>query len=221
MKHLLFISVAIIFLPGCISTKRYASYVDRAFTPSDTVMTSNIGNIHIATEGLEKFTPISQVKKGDSYFIPALVYWGVKESFHCYLNPKVPMNIFNTTCGTFADSLHINERLHGQRLELTVNSLPSKFVYSDNLHIVYLLFMGFYFGRQAITPESSNLSVTYKVYNGTTVMRVGNVTIGNTDKPLVKNNKSTRKITRLYIDQYYRNMTRMAQQCMLKLANEL
>ena len=221
MKSILLCVMTVMLLGACIGPKRYVSYVDREFKSNDTITTAISPGIRLNTEPLKQFEPMAIAKKGSTYFIPAIFYWGVKETFHCYLNPKIPVTIFSNTCRKFADSFNIINRLHGQTLELTINSLPSRFVYSNTQDVIFALVFGYAISRQSVIPEADDLSITYKVYNGGTVMRIGNVTVRNTDHPIKNNLKSTRKITREYINQYYRNMTRLSQQCMIKLAGEI
>ena len=221
MKQIILVVIAAALLSGCISTKKYAGYVKEVYKKADTSAVYTDPVISIIPEVPIMFDSIVKVGKGQTYCIPALFYWGVKQTFNCELNPGIPVRIFSNECYRYAGAEGLNKKLKGQRLEITINSLPRQFVYSEKEDVIYALIFAITIANQSIIPGSNDLSVSYKLYDGKTVTKQGNIVMKNNDRPFTNNWKSTRKVTMAYLYQYEQNMKMLSRQCMARLVNEL
>jgi len=76
-------------------------------------------------------------------------------------------------------------------------------------------------GLEAIFPEKDKLVFSYKVVQGTTQTKSGQIEVVNTDVPLKNIWKSTKKFTWFYIDQYENNLKKLCKFSIEKLENEL
>lgn len=221
MKCRLLFFAIIFLLPACVSPKRYAGFIRENYKNRDFSIVHPVADIQLRSDSLVLFDSIAKVRKGETYFIPAIIYWGIKQSFYCELNPKIPINIFSKVCKKYADSLNFNGKLNGQRLEISINALPSRFIYKQSEDVLFLLIAGFTLSKQVILPYNNNLELTYKLYNGSEVARTGHITAIDINKPVANNWKSTKKMTLYYLGLYERNMRKLSEQCMVKLAREL
>ena len=125
------------------------------------------------------FDSFVSVKKGKNYFIPALVYWGVKESFNCNLHPIVPERIFNQACARYIDSQGLVQKLNGRRLEVTLDTVPTRFTYSYDINTIFLLFAYMTSTYQRIEPERGRLAISYKLYSGDVLEKEGKIGVGS------------------------------------------
>jgi hypothetical protein len=220
MKHLPYLILVFLF-SGCISSKKYARFVKENYSNRDTVVAKPTADITVHLRRQSAFDTVVSVKKGSTYFIPALFYWGVKESFNCELNPRIPLNIFRNECNSYANTAGLTKKLNGRRLELEINGLPGKFTYVNNLDVIIAVVFYTTITLQAIRPEEMPVVVSYKLYDGKTVTREGKLELANFQKPMVNNWKSTRKVTWAYLSQYEYSMKMLAQQCMTGIARDL
>ncbi len=222
MKRCFFFIALMVLLSSCVGTKQYARFVAKGIEKTDTTSGTLQTGTTIVTDSLPKFAPLVQIKKGNNYFIPAILYWGIKETYDCQLNPKLPVAYFCKSFIHCADSLHLSRVLNGRRLELSIKSVPSKFSYSETLDVFIFIF--FYFGvdHKAITPKNEDLIIGYKLYNGDVLSNQGTVTVSDTQPPYRGNpNHSTKRATRKYLHEYERNIRKMARQSVVKLIDRI
>jgi hypothetical protein len=153
--------------------------------------------------------------------VPALVYWQWNNTIKCELSQKQTFLTFNNYLQNYADSLNIKEKLNGQKLIITIDSIPRTFVYTNKGFVVFVLVAYSVGGLEAIFPENDKLVLSYKVVQGTTQTKSGRIEVVNTDLPLKNVWKSTKKFTWFYIDQYENNLKNLSKLAIEKLENEL
>jgi hypothetical protein len=221
MKILYALLIAVL-VSGCISTKKYGSFVKRCYSLNDTAVAIN-SNVSVSYQLHNISDPVVQVQKGDGYFIPALFYWGYKQTFNCTLNNDVPLRIFKYALQNYVDSFNMAGKLSGQRLEIDVHALPGKFTYQDKADIIYFVIWYIIIGNQNVSPWpiDNDLSVTYRLYSGTTLLKEKDIRLLNHDRPIVNNLNSTKRITKRYLQQYSENVYIMSRTCVDKIMKEL
>jgi hypothetical protein len=219
MRQLILFIISAFFL--FISSKKYASFISGYYAKKDTSAVATIPAIKIMPGMSSAFDSVARVDKGDTYFIPALFYWGVKQSFACELNAHLPTSTFINTFYRYADSSGLNNKINGQRLEITIDSMPNRFLYSSKQDIIFLVLYAVTITNQSVYPHSNSLAISYKLYHGGTVTKQGKIVVENNEQAYTNNVKSTRKVTWIYLNQYERNMRMLTRQCISKLVNEL
>ncbi|MBX2906558.1 MAG: hypothetical protein KF744_11000 [Taibaiella sp.] len=222
MSNIILLLVALIVLPGCISTKRFARHVERATVATAEPMVDSVPGITILYDGPAIPDSVVQVRKGNTHLLPALVYWQIQEEFNCTLNPRLPVDMFRQVVYKKAKSLGISEKLTGgKQLVFTVHHIPANFRYLYRDDIVVLVFLVLQFYEQSIYPDESDLSVSYAIYEGERLLKEGTASELNHD-PLLRNNNATRKkIMKVYMRQYRRNLSDMVEKCMVEVAHKL
>jgi hypothetical protein len=221
MNRFFALVVAVLLLPGCISSKKYASYISAYYKKSDTATASAPPAIPVTLRTPSSFDSVANVTKGESYFIPAIFYWGAKQSFHCEMNADIPAGVVSKTFNKYAETDGLNKKLNGRRLELTIDALPTRFFYSQNTDVIFILIYAVTMGKQSILPENTSLAITYKIYDGQQLVKEGKLEAKDENQPLNNIAKSTRKITVAYLRQYTQSVTQMSQQCLSQLVAEL
>jgi hypothetical protein len=212
---------SVVVMAGCTGTKKYAGFVKRHYSKTDTTTHKSNLPISLVVAIPSRFDTLVSVRKGESWFIPALLYWGTKETFHCELNAAVPSRIINNTFLQYADSSGLTGKLHGRRLELTIESLPTRFFYSATTDVYVLIIYAFTTTHQSITPEKSSMVLSWKLYDGQEVVKKGQVSSVFYSNPLINNLKSMRKITWAYLDRYDQTISEMSTECLMQLVNAL
>ena len=219
-RKILTLILAIIFLNSCVSTQKYSKYVTMKYAQQCKTLESND---YIEYENIieNEIDSIVKTEKVKSLFVPALVYWKWNNTIKCELSPKQTFMTFQNHFQYYADSLNIKEKLKEQKLIITIDSIPKTFVYTNKGFVVFMLVAYSYGGLEAIFPENNKLVLSYKVVQGTTQTKSGQIEVVNTDIPLKNIWKSTKQFTWFYINQYENNLKRMSKFAIEKLENEL
>lgn len=214
--------LAIAGLSGCMSTRKYHDIVSEKFNGSARVIPSPDTSYFVVNiapiAGQEEPVKTEKLK---SFFIPAFVYWGWESTIRSQLDPQRRARQFAADLHFFADSLKLRNRLGDDKLELTVHSLPSGFVYSRKGYVVFLLIAYVNGASEAIFPDPAQYRVTYRKQTNSPEIVTGTVTVPNHSKPLNNIWKSGRKFTWLYLDLLDDHMRKSARSTMLKVAEEL
>lgn len=207
-------------LSSCVSTQKFANFVNLKYAQQNkTIKESDY--IEYNNININNIDSTVKTEKIKSFFVPALVYWQWNNTLKCELSQKQAFLTFNTYFQYYADSLSIKEKLNGQKLIITIDSIPKSFVYTNKGFVVFVLVAYSIFGLEAILPENENLVLSYKVVQGTTLTKSGRIEVVNTDIPMKNARKSTKKFTWLYIDQYENNLRNMSKLSIEKLMYEL
>lgn len=222
MRNTILLVISLFILPGCISTKRFARHVERAYSATAEPRVDSIPGISIVYDGDTIPDSVVQVRKGNTHLIPALLYWQIQEEFNCSLNPVLPVDLFRQVVYRKAKSLGVSEKLAGgKRLVITIHHIPANFRYLYRDDIVVLVFLVLQFYEQSIYPDASDLSVSYALYEGERLLKEGTASELN-HEPLLRNNNATRKkIMKVYMSQYRRNLSDMVEKCMIEVAHKL
>jgi hypothetical protein len=213
--------IALIAFSACTSTRRYTTLVSKAYHTTDTSSIPANPGIKIAYTGSRTQEPIVKVQKGPGYFIPALLYWGIKQSFYCELNPDNPMRIIKSTFLHYADSIDLSSKLAGRTLEIDIDTLPRKFTYLFRDDIVILVIWFVQIANQSISPASYNMVLTYRLYDNGKIIKQQTIELWNDGSAIVNNLASQKKITRQYIHRYNNDIRQLAMQGLMRIANEL
>lgn len=219
MKRQLLTVLIIILFTSCISTKKFASFVDPKFQETKTILVND--NFTFDLTGLENKTNSITSTKVKSQFIPAILYWQWNNTIKCEVNPVIVGQAFQENFLQFADSLKIKEKLQGRKLEIKLESIPNSFVYTHKGNSVILIFAYTFSELEAIYPHELDLIVSYKLTQNGSKVGEGKLTSSNKDQPISNEWKSTKKFTWLYIDQFKLNTKLMTKDIVEKLIAEI
>lgn len=178
--------------------------------------------ITVKNEYVPPGNKLSVTKKDKRKLLPALFYWQWDYSNISKLNKSIPVTNFNTDIIMYANSKNLRQKLNGQKLELTIDTIPSSFSFRDKGHAIFLLF--FYVGSEHIfvEPEACGLDVSYRLTKDNTETKKGYFTVVNPDKGMsLKMFQSTKKMVWKYLDQYNNNIKLMSKDVVDKIIAEL
>ncbi len=207
MKHIFNINICIFIMlfSGCISTKKYINYINQKCNQKNELI--NVNDYVEFKDTINKTTDsIVKAEKIKSYFIPAIFYWEWNNTIKCELSGKQTFNTFYYYFQCYADSLNLKDKLNGEKINISFESIPNTFIYTNKGYIVIIIIAYFMGQLEAIFPENSKLIFTYRILNGTKETKSGKIEINNINTPVKNIWKSTKKFTWMYIDQYVNNL---------------
>lgn len=218
MKRLLFFACLVLLCTNCVSTQKYATFVDQKVKPYRTPLEPEDWLQVNAAPARSAANDCKQLK---FKFIPAIFYWGWNSTIECELNQDIKANYLRKSIYAAAESLHVKKWLAGKSLEINLKQIPGKFLYTYKGYTVYLVFSYIEGGEESIKPYPINLEFDYLVKENNQVISEGAGVIRNEEQPMLNIWKSTKKLTWLYLDGYQKETERMGWEIVQEIMNEL
>jgi hypothetical protein len=220
---LLLVQLGILCLfTGCLSTRRAGRIINERLqerpTPAAEVKKDYLD---VRSSELVWLDTLARTRTMRSWCVPAIFYWGWGKTISCDLNPSVPTDILTAGILQLADSVDLRTRLDGARLELTIEHMPSRFIYHSEMTTVYLVLAYVTTASETLRPDGEDLVVTWTTYRDTGMVKTGTITITEQDPGAGNVFRSTRHFLRAYVDQYKDHVHRMGGQMMEQLLMEL
>ncbi len=211
--------MTITLLTSCIGTKKFTGFVEPKFQDKQLISTN--GNIIFDLTGLENTSASITSTKVKSQFIPAILYWQWNNTIKCEVNPIIVGQLFQENFLRYSDTLKVQEKLQGRKLEMKVEKIPNSFVYTHKGNSVILIIAYTVSDLEAIFPQEQDLVVSYKLTENGLTIKEGKLTTSNKDQPIKNVWKSTKKFTWLYIDQFKQNNKILTKEIIEKLMTEM
>ncbi len=205
MKKTLLILITIIALTGCVSTKTYSSYVTQKLEQQIHAPDIQDKNISFDFSKLEVLDNSVEAEKSKSFFIPAILYWGWENTIQCKINPNLIEKSFKLTFLHCADSIGLLNNLEGKKLEISIEAMPTSFMYTNQGNAIIFIIAYTVSELEAIYPQRENLVINYKLIKDEQTIKSGKLAAINNDQPIKNIWKSTKQFTWLYIDQFNNN----------------
>jgi hypothetical protein len=219
--HLLTLGTLALFLSSCLTTKM-DKWVDKKYAGTLNAPTKKAPDYLTVTSGLvTSDSKLSTTKMQVKNMLPLLFYWQMDYRYTCTLNPKIPVNTFQATMQTYANSKGLKQKLNGQKLELSVDKIPNVFALNDRSHMVWVIYA---FGWDKVTfrPDNQELMVSYKITKDGVETGKGVVSVPNNDKLIgLRFLQSVKKATNQYLDQYNENIKVMSKVAVDKIVTEV
>lgn len=219
-KTILFCALALIFA-GCLGPKKINKWVTKKYGEAPEQIKKKSDIIVITSTVPSMGDVLSTTQKKTSHMLPLLFYWQWDYKNTCTLNSRIAVNNFTATVLSYANK-GLKQKLAGERLELTIEKIPTSFAIDDKGHMIWIIYA---FGWDVLTvqPEDHNMMVAYKVFNADNAQtKSGEITVSNSDKGLTLGMwQSLRKKTYQYLDQYDETITSMSKIFVDKLKGEL
>lgn len=221
MKLKILILTAITVFTGCVSTRTYSTYVREKLETQLKAGAIQHENILFDLTHLREQAGLVESEKVNSFFIPAILYWGWENTIECSISPSIAGEMFKSNFLDSADSLGLLQNLNGQNLEITVEALPTRFVYTNQGSTMIFIIAYTVSTLEAIYPEEQNLVITYKLSANGQETKAGRITALNTAMPIKNIWKSTKKFTWMYIDRYDYTMKTLTHDIVRQLQEQL
>ena len=219
-KYLTIILIVISIFYSCISSKKYAEYIDMKPSDYDSTLVYN-DFIILDTSAFDTINNFTNTEKTKSLLVPAIIYWQWNTTIECDLNQKQTIKSFNNYLHSYADSLDLSNKLDEQKVIIKIESIPASYTYTNKGFIAYLLLIYMFRAEESITPSNDSLIVLYDIYNNEEITNSGRVEISNIDLPMFNLKKSTKKFTWQYLEQYDLTLKVFARNTIIGILDDL
>ena len=206
MKLKILILTTIIVLTSCVSTKTYSGYVEKKLETQKNSTDIQNESISFDLSQLELQNNSVESEKVKSFFIPAILYWGWENTIECKISPAIVGQTFKSSFLNCADSLGLFNKLNEQQIEISIEKIPTSFVYTNKGNTMIFIIAYTVSELEAIYPQEQNLVINYKLIKNGQTTKTGKLIATNKDKPIKNIWKSTKKFTWLYIDKFDNNI---------------
>lgn len=217
----LLLAVTILSLTSCLTSKKMDKHVSYMFNNQlPRLDKKKKADIIINSSFPVAATPISNTIQRTSKVLPLVVYWQYDYRHTTSLNPGIAVSYFTNAVHS-ATNKTVVEKLNGQRLELTVEKVPTDFALVDKGHIIWLIY-AISWHKIYMEPDFNDLVVSYRVFQGDKQEKEGKITIKSVDKNKgIRYFQTWKSATSEYLMDYNANMTAMSKAFMNKLMEEL
>ncbi|MCU7550322.1 hypothetical protein OCK74_14465 [Chitinophagaceae bacterium LB-8] len=211
----------VIIFSSCFSPRKMDKWIDQQYRDVPTKVKSN-DYISVKIEKTPFKDRLSETKKGKTKFIPALFYYQWEFYSTSTLNPYIPVSNLSNTILPYANVKGLKKKLDGQKLELTIEKVPSIFSLRDKGAMIFLVVAYTGWEHIYIEPQTEEMVVSYRLLKDNVETKKGEVTVPNRDQGIsLKAFQSTKKLTWKYLEQYNNNIKAMSKELVDKLLIEL
>lgn len=209
-----------IFISGCYGPRKVNSWVsDKYGTTLNSKVKIKDDYLSISSRLITKDPAASSTVKKTKHVLPLLFYWKLDYMNTCTLNPKIPINTFIATFQSYANSKGLKSKLNGQKIAITIEKMPNVFVINDKAQIVWVIY-AFGWDIFSITPESSDMVVSYRILKDNSEIKKGVITTTDANKAMT-HLRFVKSGTLEYFAQYDENIKAMTKKVAEKIMAEL
>lgn len=220
--RLIVLYVIIVSFSGCIGPKKMDKWIADQYGETTTSNKSKADYFTITSPLLTSDDKTSNSTKNTKRILPLIFYWEVDYQVHSTLNPKVPMNLFVSAFTIYAKSKNLKEKLDGQKLEMTINKMPTSFSFNDDFRDINLLLIQINWEKIYILPEKADMSIAYTLTKDNKEIKTGVINIADPNEIKEKTYfKKMKTATIEYLTQYEENIKSMAKYAVDKILVEL
>lgn len=220
-RFALLIFSASLIMTSCLGPKKIDKWVAEKYIDAPVHSKKKHDQIVILSNMVYPGTTLSITEKKTSNMLPLIVYWQFDYKNTCTINPQIPVNIFTNTVLSYAGH-GLQQKLNGQRIELTIEKIPNKFSIDDKGH---LIFVGLAYAWDYLTvlPEERDFHISYKLFDtNNQQVKQGEVALAGSGNPIdVHMFQSLKKKTWAFLDQYDADIAVMSKQIVDKLVTQL
>lgn len=209
--HIPVIIGLLLLLTGCITSKKMNKYVSDQYGESVSLKKVKNDYLSISSPLITTDEIPSNSTKKTKKVLPLLFFWRIDYQTSCILNPKIPINLFNSTLITYANSKGLKQKLNGGNLELSIDKIPNTFSFNDDFSLIWLILFKISWEKIYLLPENREMAMSYRITKDGTEIKKGSVVIPDPNK--IKQTRyfqSVRSATREYLVQYDENIKAMA-----------
>ena len=203
MKKLTLILLVGIFLSGCITTTQFKSVVDSktmaAYENDSPTELNDFIQVKVSAAVLEQFSE-TKIEQASSYFIPAIFYWGIKNSFKCSLQNHFMLNTFKNTLRVKAHEYNAKQFFPDRTLEIEIEKLPLQFTYMYYENAIFYIYGASTISNRYIQmQDDSKMIVNYRIWKDNKIQKTETLTI-NFNTGASNPYYSDKKLINLFLD---------------------
>lgn len=200
-RNLLCIVCSVLLFTSCLTQKKLSELV-QSKVGSEVASNHKVESefIVLATDSLNISEKSAVVKKGKSYFIPAILVWAWSQKLNCEISGQYFCSLFASILNEKSKEFNLDKHLGNKKLEISLIQVPSMFSYSNNGYFVYgLVFYSYGFG-ELIQPDHQNTIFQYRITENGTELKSDRFEFKFVNQ--LQNTKfSTNKFIEKYIDE--------------------
>jgi len=164
ITRLFAISAVTMSLNSCIGPKKIDKWIsEEQYGETTTSIKPKANYFTIASPLVTADTKTSNSAKENTQVLPLIFYWQIDSKISSTLNPKVPMNLFVSSFTTYANSKGLKQKLNGQKLEMTIDKMPTTFSFHDDFRDINLLLAQIHWEKIYLLPEKADMTISYKL----------------------------------------------------------
>lgn len=219
IKSLLIFSV--IFFTACMSTKTFTQVVQSKIG-NDTLEVERVdtGYITFKTDKLPVLDSTIRVRKIQSHFIPALLYWEKENSMTCEINSNYFTNVFLDVLNRTSQEFLLKKHLGDKKIEINLEVIPSGFKYSDKFVAFFAFFFSGYGSLENIRSFQGNMKVTYRILDGNNEVKTNTLT-ETVVEPITNADASHSEFVEDYIDFLKRSYKQQSEKIILQIIDDI
>lgn len=213
---------SVLFLSSCITSKKMDAFISEQYNNEIPRVNKRRQPAEITYSSTLPSTPanISSTETHNK-ILPLIVYWNIEERQTSTLNSGIATAAFENTINKLAVR-ELNQKLNGEKLELTVQQVPTTFSLVDKTHAVWVLLYAIHWEKVYIEPQSTDLIVSYKLSGKDGTVKTGVITIKNTGKNKnLRFFQSWKSAVSEHLSDYDDDMTAMTKQFIDQLRQQL
>ena len=213
--------LCITMLGSCLTPKKMDKYVAEQYGNKIPKQNKNKkADISVTSTLISRTNDISITTKKTSNFLPLIVYWQADYRHICTLNSSIAVNNFSNAVNTMTNKA-LSDKLAGQRLELTVEQIPTAFALVDKARMIWLLY-AISWEKVYMEPDFKDLVVSYKLIQNDSTVKTGKISVkGDAQNKGLHFFQSWKSATSEYLVNYNTNLQAMSKAFMNQLSEEL
>src|SRR6476620_4948247 len=213
--------VSVLFLSSCLTPQKMDKYVAEQYGNRLPKQNKNKkADISVSSAFITPSNDISTTVRKRSNFLPLIVYWQADYRHICTLNSSIAVNNFSNAVNTMTNKA-LSEKLGGQKLELTVEQIPTAFALVDKARVIWLIY-AISWEKIYMEPDFKDLVVSYKLLQNDTTIKTGKISIkGDAHNKGIRFFQSWKSATSEFLADYNTNLNTMSKSFMNKLSEEL
>ena len=177
----IFLLCSIVFLSSCLTSKKMDAYISEQYNNEIPRVNKRKQPAEIDyTLALPSTSSTISATESHTKILPLIVYWNIEERQTCTLNSRIATANFENTINKIA-SRGLNQKLSGNKLELTVQQVPSSFALVDKTHAIWLIY-AIHWEKVYIEPQPGDLVVSYKLFRNDSTLKSGLITVKSTER---------------------------------------
>lgn len=173
--------------------------------------------VFVNTNNIPLQNTMAASKKVKHRFIPAIVYWEWEKNLECTIDPQFAIHLFMEGAMKMAEEKELKKRLEGQKLEISFEEMPNKYLYSHKGFTIVFLFAYSVADAEHLFPSKNGFKIKYRLLKGDTETSTGEVILTHNLEAMHNTRSSTGKFTDAFLDAYKLEIKRMGREFTNKL----
>lgn len=222
MKQIFSLFLLALSLSACTNLNKFNRFVNQKYSANQlTSFDYKTDLVNVSSAEIVKQDSLCRTERIKAIFIPALFYWYWNNTIKCTIDPKFYAQRLEYDLKIAAETSNIREKLNGNKINISIKSFPSSFIYMNKGHLLFALLSYAMIYKEGIAPLSQNMILDFEILKNDTVVRKNTIEIPNNNVFIKNSWNSRKKLTWQYLDDYENNLKKQSSEAILKISNDL